>query len=88
MKKVKFIIIGALLLLLMSCNSLESDAKKAASLVDKSIEQSHDLKFKDAEKTYLEAQEIINKYIEKEKATEFFKHFAKYRDKEKERSAK
>lgn len=76
------------MLLVMSCNSMKSDAKKAASLVNKSIEQSHDLKFKDAEKTYLKAQEIINKYIEKEKTVEFFKHFAEYRDKEKKQNAK
>jgi thymidine phosphorylase len=67
---------------------MKSDAKKAASLVDKSIELSHELKFEKAEKTYLKAQEIINKYIEKDKATEFFEHFAAYRDKEKKQNAK
>ena len=86
-KKLKYIIIVAVMLLKVSCNSMESDAKKAASLVDKSIEQSHELKFKKAEETYLEAQEIINKYIEKDKAAEFFEHFAKYRDKEKKQNA-
>ena len=70
--KFKYITISILVLLTVSCNSMKSDAKKAASLVNKSIEQSHDLKFEKAEKTYLKAQEIINKYIEKDKATEFF----------------
>lgn len=73
--------------MVMSCNSLESDAKKAASLVNKSIEQSHNLKFDEAEKTYLKAQDIINKYKEKDKEYEFLKHFADYRDKEKKQNA-
>ncbi|NLC50570.1 MAG: hypothetical protein GX762_09415 [Bacteroidales bacterium] len=84
----KYIIIVAIVLLTVSCSSMKSDAKKAASLVDKSIELSHELKFEKAEKTYLKAQEIINKYIEKDKATEFFEHFAAYRDKEKKQNAK
>lgn len=88
MKKLKYIIIVAIVLLTVSCSSMKSDAKKAASLVDKSIELSHELKFEKAEKTYLKAQEIINKYIEKDKATEFFEHFAAYRDKEKKQNAK
>ena len=86
--KLKYIIIAAVVLFTVSCNSMKSDAKKAASLVDKSIELSHELKFEKAEKTYLKAQEIINKYIEKDKATEFFEHFAAYRDKEKKQNAK
>ena len=86
--KFKYIIIVAVLLLTVSCNSMKSDAKKAASLVEKSIELSHDLKFEKAEETYLKAQEIINKYMEKEKAAEFFEHFAEYRDKEKKQNAK
>ena len=88
MKKLKYIIIATVVIFTVSCNSMKSDAKKAASLVDKSIELSHELKFEKAEKTYLKAQEIINKYIEKDKATEFFEHFAAYRDKEKKQNAK
>ncbi len=86
--KLKYIIFGAIILMIVSCNSMKSDAKKAASLVNKSIEQSHDLEFKKAEKTYLKAQDIINKYVEKGKADEFFEHFASYRDKEKKQNAK
>ena len=92
MKKLKYIIIATVVIFTVSCNSMKSDAKKAASLVDKSIELSHELKFEKAEKTYLKAQEIINKYIEKDiekdKATEFFEHFTAYRDKEKKQNAK
>ena len=72
----------------MSCSSIESDAKKAASLINKSIEQTHDLQLEKAEKSYLKAQEIIDKYVEKDKTAEFYKHFAKYRDKEKEQNSK
>ena len=67
---------------------MDSDAKKAASLINKSIEQSDDLKFEKAEKTYHKAQKIINKYVEKNKTTEFYEHFANYRDKEKKQNAK
>ena len=86
--KFKYVVIVTAILFMVSCSSINSDAKKAASLVNKSTEQSHALKFKDAEKTYLKAQKIINKYIEKDKAAEFFKHFAEYRDKEKKQNAK
>lgn len=72
----------------MSCSSIESDAKKAASLINKSIEQTHDLQLEKAEKSYLKAQEIIDKYVEKDKTAEFYKHFAEYRDKEKEQNSK
>lgn len=86
--KLNYLVIVVAVLLIVSCNSMKSDAKKAASLVNKSIEQSHDLKFEKAEKTYLKAQEIINNYLEKDNAVEFFEHFATYRDKEKEQNAK
>ena len=72
----------------MSCSSVESDAKKAASLINKSIEQTHDLQLEKAEKSYLKAQKIIDKYVEKDKTAEFYNYFAEYRDKEKEQSAK
>lgn len=86
--KVGYIVVGAAMLLLISCSSVEKDAKKAASLVNKSIEQSLALKFEDAEKTYLKAQKIINKYADEDKTVEFYKHYANYRDKEKKQSSK
>ena len=76
------------LLATMSCSSVESDAKKAASLINKSIEQTHNLEFEKAEKTYLKAQEILNKYVDSDNTTEFYDYFAEYRDKEKKQSAK
>ena len=76
------------LLATMSCSSVESDAKKAASLINKSIDQTHNLELEKAEKTYLKAQEILNKYVDSDKTTEFYDYFAEYRDKEKKQSAK
>ncbi len=84
----KYMATGVTLLMVLSCSSVESDAKKAASLINKSIELTNDLKLEKAERDYLKAQEIINKYIEKDKAVEFYEHFANYRDKEKKQSAK
>lgn len=77
-----------IMLFLISCNSTKSDAKKAALLINKSIEQTHALKLEDAEKTYLKAQEIIDKYREKDRNEEFFEYFAVFRDKERKQNAK
>ncbi len=85
--KLRYVVIAAAFLMVLSCNSVESDAKKAASLVNKSIEQSRALKFEDAEKTYLKAQEIFNKYTKKDKAAKFFEYYAEYRDKVKKQNA-
>lgn len=71
-----------------SCSSVESDAKKAALLINKSIEQTHKLKFEKAEKSYLKAQQIIDKYAKKGKTVEFYDSFANYRDKEKKQNSK
>ncbi len=84
----KYIATVITLLMVLSCSSMESDAKKAASLINKSIELTNDLKLEKAEKDYLKAQEIINKYVEKGKTVEFYEHFANYRDKEKKQNAK
>ena len=83
----KYFIVGIALLMGMSCSSVESDAKKAASLINKSIELTNDLKLEKAEKNYLKAQEIINKYVEKDKTVQFYEHFANHRDKEKKQNA-
>ncbi len=81
-KRFKYAFISLIVLLLVSCNSMKSDAKKAASLINKSIEQTHALKLDDAEKTYLKAQDIINSYKEKDKSEEFYELFVAFRDKE------
>lgn len=87
-KKIKYIFVGALMMLFVSCNSTKSDAKKAASLINKSIQQTHSLQLDDAEKSYLKAQKIIAKYQDEEKMKEFYEHFAVYRDKERKQNTK
>lgn len=85
--KIKHLLIVLTFLTLVSCNPMKSDAKKAATLINKSIEKTHALKLDDAEKSYLKAQEIINKYNEKDKTEEFYKLFVAYRDKDKKQKA-
>ena len=85
--KIKYLHVLLIVLTLVSCNPMKSDAKKAATLINKSIEKTHALKLDDAEKSYLKAQKIINKYNEKDKTEEFYKLFVAYRDKEKKQKA-
>ncbi len=85
--KIKYAVLSLFVLMIVSCNSMKSDAKKAAALVNKSIEQSHDLKFDKAEKSYLKAQKIINTYKEKNKTEEFYELFIAFRDKERKQIA-
>lgn len=85
---IKYVAIATMMFLFISCNSTKSDAKKAALLINKSIEQTHSLKLEQAEKSFLKAQKIIDKYKEKEKTEEFYEHFVVYRDKERKQNAK
>ena len=85
--KIKYLLVALIALTLVSCNPMKSDAKKAATLINKSIEKTHALKLDDAEKSYLKAQKIINKYNEKDKTEEFYKLFVAYRDKDKKQKA-
>ena len=84
----KYIVIATMMFLLVGCNSTKSDAKKAASLINKSIEQTHLLKLDQAEKSFLKAHEIIDKYKENDKTEEFYEHFVVYRDKERKKNTK
>lgn len=83
----KYVVLSLFVLLVVSCNSMKSDAKKAASLINKSVKQTHALKFDKAEKSYLKAQEIINNYKEKGKTEEFYEIFIAFRDKERKQNA-
>lgn len=83
----KYVVLSLFVLLVVSCNSMKSDAKKAASLINKSVEQTHALEFDKAEKSYLKAQEIINNYKEKGKTEEFYEIFIAFRDKERKQNA-
>lgn len=66
----------------ISCNSMSKDARKAAKLTNESIRQMHELKLKEAEKTFNKAHEIIQKYEENRKSEEFFREYQRYRDNE------
>ncbi len=61
---------------------MSKDARKAAKLTNESIRQMHELKLKEAEKTFNKAHEIIQKYEENRKSEEFFREYQRYRDNE------
>lgn len=73
--------VAVVMLLMFACSSVESDAKKAASLINKSMEQTQNLQLDKAEKTYLKAQDILKKYADDDKKIEFYECFVEYRDK-------
>lgn len=66
---------------LLSCGGVNSDAKKAAGLTNKSIEQSVELDFEKSEKSYKKAQGIIRKYDGHKKSEKFHQLYREYRDK-------
>ena len=63
-----------------SCAGIDSDAKKAAKLTNKSIEQTSELKFDEAKASFEKAQQIIHKYEQHKKSAEFQELYKKYRD--------
>lgn len=81
MKKIsKYTVLALLTFLLFACGGINSDAKKAAKLTHKSIEQSVNMDFEKSEKNYRKAQEIIRKYDGHKKSEKFHKLYRKYRD--------
>lgn len=64
----------------VSCDSVNSDAKEAASLTNKSIEKTSQLKLEEAEKLYRKSQTIIKKYESHRKGEKFSKLYQQYRD--------
>ncbi|KAF5039734.1 MAG: hypothetical protein VB075_07655 [Petrimonas sp.] len=64
----------------VSCDSVNSDAKEAASLTNKSIEKTSQLKLEEAEKLYRKSQTIIKKYESHRKWEKFSKLYQQYRD--------
>ena len=64
----------------VSCDSVNSDAKEAASLTNKSIENTSQLKLEEAEKLYRKSQTIIKKYESHRKWEKFSKLYQQYRD--------
>ena len=74
------LILPVVLMLAVSCGGVDSDAKKAASLTNKSIEKTNQLKLEEAEKLYRKSQEIIRKYESHRKREKFSKLYRQYRD--------
>ena len=75
------IIASFILLLMVSCGGVNADAKKAASLTNKSIEKTNRMKLKEAEKLHQKSQAIIRKYESHKKSEKFYKLYEKHRDK-------
>ncbi len=74
------LILPVVLMLAVSCGGVDSDAKKAASLTNKSIEKTNQLKLEEAEKLYRKSQEIMRKYESHRKWEKFSKLYRQYRD--------
>ncbi len=80
-RKIIYTFLALSLMILVSCSSVSSDAKKAAKLTNKSIEKTNQLKLKDAEKLYIKSQNIKNKYESHKKRDKFYKIYTEQRDK-------
>ncbi|MDO5523188.1 MAG: hypothetical protein Q4G48_03985 [Bacteroidia bacterium] len=80
-KHILLVLLFFLLLLSTSCGGINSDAKKAAKLTNKSIEETNELNLDEAEKLYKRSLEIINKYESHKESEKFFKLYQEHRDK-------
>lgn len=67
-----------LLLFLVSCNSVDSDAEQAAHLSHESIQYAKENKMGDAEKAFNQSQEIVKKYKDTEEYEAFYEAYTKY----------
>ncbi len=74
----KLTILTFLMIGMVACSSLDSDAKKAAKLSKKSIEYTMEMKFDDAEKAYKDSQDFFRKYQQKGQLAEFSKAYNTY----------
>ena len=74
------LILPAFVMFAVSCDSVNSDAKKAATFTNKSIEKTSQLKLEEAEKLYRKSQTIIKKYESHRKGEKFSKLYQQYRD--------
>lgn len=77
----KYFLFFLVLLLVIGCSRVKSDARKAAKLTNKSIEKMNQLKMDDAEKLFLKSQAIIEKYESHKKSEKFSALYQQERDK-------
>ncbi len=79
---IKTIRLLPLFIVLFGCGNVKSDAKKAAKLTHKSIEQAAALKLEESEKTYKKAQKLIKKYNGHKREDKFQLFYKEHRDAE------
>lgn len=63
---------------MISCSSIDNDAKQAAELNKKSLDYIKEQNLEKAEKLYNESQEIIARYKGTEQYTEFQRIYSEY----------
>lgn len=76
MKRIALVFIQ--IIFLISCSSLDGDARKAAELNNESLRYAADDKLEDSEEAYRKSQEIIDEYRDSQNFEEFFKLYVKY----------
>jgi hypothetical protein len=64
---------------LFACSSVDSDAKKAAGLMDKSMEATLEYDFEEAEKYYKQYKEIEDKYKNRPEQSDFERAYWQYK---------
>lgn len=83
MKRFGFLLAISFAGLFGACSSVDSDARKAADLMDKSMEATLEYNFEDAEKYFKQYKEIEDKYKNLPEHKEFEEAYWKYKFKEK-----
>ena len=63
---------------MISCSSIDNDAKQAAEFIKKSLDYIKEQNLEKAEKLYNESQEIIARYKGTEQYTEFQRIYSEY----------
>lgn len=82
-KRVGFLVVICFAGFFGACSSVDGDAKKAAGLMDKSMEATLEYNFEDAEKYFKQYKEIEDKYKNRPERKEFEEAYWKYKLKEK-----
>lgn len=77
-KMVRFAFPALFFLGIVSCSSIDSDAKKAAGSSRQSIRYASEIEFDKAEKSYLEVQAYFKKYEQEGRLEEFSKLYKQY----------